>query len=127
MNTPDTPGADRPRLDPMMTGTSCPLDLVSIRATVRRALVERTSPPAAAEVEEITKALRGHLEAMIHRAQEQAGHLSRETPAREHWQHLIDQTRACLSQPRGRALQGTRLYMQELGRCARFLADCLDE
>ncbi|MEU8548945.1 DUF6415 family natural product biosynthesis protein [Streptomyces roseoverticillatus] len=127
MNTPDMSGAHRPRLDPMMTGTSCPLDLVSIRATIRRALVARPSPPDAAEVEEITEALRGHLEAMIRRARELAGQLSRENPAWGHWQHLISQTRACLSRPREPGLQDTRLTMQKLGRCARFLADCLDE
>ncbi|MBH1937847.1 hypothetical protein I5Q34_26855 [Streptomyces sp. AV19] len=113
--------------DPMMTGHSRPLDLVTIRATVRRALQPRRTPATQNEVEEITLALRSHLALMIPEAEDHANRLNRGSLEWNRRQSLVVLARNALGYDWGNSAQAARLNMTELGRCARFLADCLDE
>ncbi|EMF01118.1 hypothetical protein J7W19_14350 [Streptomyces mobaraensis NBRC 13819 = DSM 40847] len=123
-----TPGHRATRLTSMLTGDSAPLDLVTIRATVRRALQDRGSVlPRPEDVAELTMALRGHLRAMLDEALDRAARLDRHTGPWHRWQTLIDRVRTDLSRDAGAGLCSATSYMRELGRTARYLADCLDE
>ncbi|MFI8938292.1 DUF6415 family natural product biosynthesis protein [Streptomyces syringium] len=124
--TPQSPQQEPP-LSTMMTGDSTPLDLVTIRATVRRALQERTALPRAEEVHEITRALRTHLWLMLPAAQAIADGLVRGTGPWHRWRALIDRVRVDLDHDGGSGLCSAVVHMKDLGRTCRFLADCLDE
>ncbi|MBH1935253.1 hypothetical protein I5Q34_13380 [Streptomyces sp. AV19] len=122
---------DRPPLPrPMLTGDTAPLDLVTIRATVRRALQERPVRPCTAEIAELTRTLRAHLGAMLDEAHHRAALLTAGTPARLRWETLIAHVRADLAFGLGQG-QPVRAaadaYVRILARDARFLADRLDE
>ncbi|KNB51510.1 DUF6415 family natural product biosynthesis protein [Streptomyces caatingaensis] len=114
-------------IDPLMTGDTLPLDLVTIRATVRRALHERPSLPPAQEVREITDALRGHLELMRQEGTTRRDLLGRRTEAWHRWNCVLDRARTELEGDPGSGLCSAVAYMQGLGRTCRYLADCLDE
>ncbi|MEV6780725.1 DUF6415 family natural product biosynthesis protein [Streptomyces syringium] len=108
----------------MMTGETPPLDLVGIRATIRRALQERPVRARRAEIEELTGTLREQLELTLTHAQARADELNRGTLAWDRWQALIDQVRADLDHSDTAPCVA---YLEVLARGARFLADCLDE
>ncbi|MEV5505101.1 DUF6415 family natural product biosynthesis protein [Streptomyces orinoci] len=115
---------------PLMNGDNTPLDLVTIRATIRRALQERITPPPAREVDELIRALREHLERMLAEAASRATEVPPGTVARDRWDALIGHVRFDLDFGAGeeRPIRcAARAYMQILARDARFLADCLDE
>ncbi|MGK5639050.1 DUF6415 family natural product biosynthesis protein [Streptomyces sp. URMC 126] len=123
-----TPGHPASRLPSMLTGDSAPLDLVTIRATIRRALQDRGSVlPRPEEVSELARTLREHLRTMLEAAHERAARLERGTGPWHRWQTLIDRVRTDLSRDAGQGLCSATATMRELGRTARFLADCLDE
>ncbi|WP_372407677.1 DUF6415 family natural product biosynthesis protein [Streptomyces luteireticuli] len=114
----------------LMTGDTRPLDLVTIRATIRRALQERPVRPSSYEIAELTRTLRAHLEAMLTEAQHRADQLEPDTTARLRWEALIDHALADLDFGAGaeRPVRcAAQAYLDVLARDARFLADCLDE
>ncbi|WP_344024941.1 DUF6415 family natural product biosynthesis protein [Streptomyces luteireticuli] len=114
----------------LMTGDTKPLDLVTVRAAIRRALQERPIRPPAHEIAELTRTLRAHLEAMLPEAQYRADQLEPDTTARKRWEGLIDHVLADLDFGVGaeRPIRcAARAYLEILARDARFLADCLDE
>ncbi|MFI9718271.1 DUF6415 family natural product biosynthesis protein [Streptomyces sp. NPDC052396] len=115
---------------PLMTGDIPPLDLVTIRATTRRALQERIIHPPAREVDELTRTLREHLERMLTEAASRAADVPSGTVARDRWDALIEHVRSDLDFAAGEARPircAARAYMQVLAHDARTLADCLDE
>ncbi len=111
----------------MVAGENTPLDLVTIRATVRRALQERAALPRASEIREITHTLRGHLQLMLVEAQNRAGQLERGTEPWLGWVALIGRARDDLDRDGGCGLRSAAAYMDDLGRTCRRLVDCLDE
>lgn len=128
MNNPHTPSP--PPLMTLMTGDNTPLDLTTIRATIRRALQERVTRPPLREIDELTRTLRAHLELMLAEARSRADQLTTGTVARDRWDALIDQVRTDLDFGTGehRPVRcAADAYLQVLGRDARFLTDCLDE
>ncbi|MFI1184265.1 DUF6415 family natural product biosynthesis protein [Streptomyces sp. NPDC020799] len=127
MNAADCP---RPpsRLPALMTGDIPPLDLVTIRATARRALTERPQAmPRAEEIREITLTLRGHLELMLTEARERDGQFEPGTTQWYRWTALIERTRAELDIGSGNGLYSAFAHMQALARTTNSLADLLDE
>lgn len=116
-----------PPIMTLMAGENEPLDLVTIRATVRRALQERAALPRAGEIREITGTLRGHLQRMLLEAQNRANQLHRGTDPWLRWTALINRAHDDLQRDGGSGLCSAATYMKELGRTCRYLADCLDE
>ncbi|MBH1935854.1 hypothetical protein I5Q34_16530 [Streptomyces sp. AV19] len=116
-----------PPIATMMAGEIEPLDLVTIRATVRRALQVRPRPPRAAEVHEITSALRGHLSRMVRVARSRVDELERGTMAWIQWTALINRAQDDLNRAVSSGTLPAASYMDDLGRTCRRLADCLDE
>ncbi|EMF00281.1 hypothetical protein J7W19_20270 [Streptomyces mobaraensis NBRC 13819 = DSM 40847] len=111
----------------MLTGDIEPIDLVSVRATVRRALQVRARPPRVAEVREITGALRGHLRRMLRVARSRVEEVERGTTAWIQWTALIHRAQDDLDRVAGSGSFAAAVYMDDLGRTCRRLADCLDE
>ncbi|MER5785618.1 DUF6415 family natural product biosynthesis protein [Streptomyces mobaraensis] len=111
----------------LMTGDIEPIDLVSVRATVRRALQVRARPPRAAEVREITGALRGHVRRMLRVARSRVEGVERGTMAWIQWTALIHRAQDDLDRVAGSGSSAAAMYMDDLGRTCRRLADCLDE
>ncbi|MBH1933097.1 hypothetical protein I5Q34_02125 [Streptomyces sp. AV19] len=119
-----------PPLMTLMTGETPPLDLVTIRTTIRRALQERPFRPPAHEIAELTRTLRAYLKAMLTEAQHRADQLEPDTTARDRWDALISHVLADLDFGAGteRPVRcAAQAYLEILARDARFLADCLDE
>ncbi|WP_372408265.1 DUF6415 family natural product biosynthesis protein [Streptomyces luteireticuli] len=116
-----------PPITPMMTGDIEPLDLVTIRATIRRALAVRPRPPRAAEVREITAALREHLRRMLHVARQRAELTERGTGAWIQWTAVIGRVEDDLARVPAPGRTTAAMHMDDLGRTARRLVDCLDE
>ncbi|MGI5341871.1 DUF6415 family natural product biosynthesis protein [Streptomyces sp. CA-181903] len=114
-------------VDPMLTGDTPPLDLTTIRATVRRALQERTALPPMREVRDLTTTLRGHLEEMRSDAEARRDALERTTVAWHRWNCVITRVESDLAASPGPQPWTAVTYMQILARTARHLADCLDE
>ncbi|MBF6046081.1 hypothetical protein GO001_12710 [Streptomyces sp. NRRL B-1677] len=114
------------RLTTMMTGDTRPLDLVTIRATVRRALQERATGPGPAEAEELTRTLRGHMEAMIAEARFRVDQLDRGTVQWDRSQALIDQVCGDLEHDGDHAAVSATAYLEVLARGAGFLVTSLD-
>ncbi|MGK5639034.1 DUF6415 family natural product biosynthesis protein [Streptomyces sp. URMC 126] len=110
-----------------MTGDIEPLDLVSVRATVRRALQVRARPPRAAEVREITGTLREHMRRMLRVARSRVEGIERGTMAWIQWTALINRAQDDLDRVVGNGGFAAAVYMDDLGRTCRRLADCLDE
>ncbi|MBZ4320542.1 DUF6415 family natural product biosynthesis protein [Streptomyces huiliensis] len=110
-----------------MTGDIEPLDLVSIRATVRRALQVRARPPRVGEVRETTGALRGHVQRMLRVARGRVEGVERGTMAWIQWTALIHRAQDDLDRVAGNGSFAAAVYMDDLGRTCRRLADCLDE
>ncbi len=111
----------------LMTGDVEPLDLVTIRATVRRALQVRARPPRAAEVREITVTLRKHVRRMLRVARSRAEEVEQGTMAWIQWTALIHRVEDDLDRVAEPGRTAAAMYMDDLGRTCRRLADCLDE
>ncbi|MBH1935283.1 hypothetical protein I5Q34_13540 [Streptomyces sp. AV19] len=111
----------------MMTGETGPLDLVTIRATVRRALQERPHPPRVAEIREITATLRGHLQRMLRAARARTDELERGSLAWIQWTALIHRGQDDLVRAVDTGTRAAASHMDDLARTCRRLADCLDE
>ncbi|MFV8133162.1 DUF6415 family natural product biosynthesis protein [Streptomyces syringium] len=116
------------QLRPMMTGELPPLDLVTIRATTRRAVGGRRSVPGPREITELTQALREHLQQMLPHAQARADEIAPGSAARERWQALINRARAAAAaRPDRQGRPAATVHLAALARQTRFLANCLDE
>ncbi|MEV4438101.1 DUF6415 family natural product biosynthesis protein [Streptomyces sp. NPDC049577] len=115
------------RLTSMMAGENPPVDLETIRATVRRALVERPVLPRAEEALEITRALRSHLAVLVEAAVARRNQHRRNSGPWYLWETVIDRARRDMYQGPGCGLRSAVTHMQALGRTAEHILNQLDQ
>ncbi|GAA0464651.1 DUF6415 family natural product biosynthesis protein [Streptomyces stramineus] len=116
-----------PRIESLMTGDTPPVDLVTIRATVTRALLERPVLPRAEEVRALTVDLRAHLAVMADETEARRDACARSTGDWHQWNALLNRARTDMQSDAGPGLKSAVMHMYELGRTCSHLVDKLAE
>lgn len=114
-------------IETLMTGDTTPVDLVTIRATVARALLERPVLPRAEEIHELTTTMNGHLAVMADELESRRDLCRRHSRDWYHWNALLDRARTELDGDAGPGLKSATVHMYELGRTCKHLVNELDK
>ncbi|MFI9723870.1 DUF6415 family natural product biosynthesis protein [Streptomyces sp. NPDC052396] len=116
------------QIESMMVGDTHPLDLVTIRATVDRALqVRRSSIPPHKEIFELASTLRGHLAVMVDEVEARRDALTSRTYDWHQWNTLSDRARTDLKRSAGDGLVSALEHMQEIARTCEHIVNLLSE
>ncbi|MEV8476192.1 DUF6415 family natural product biosynthesis protein [Streptomyces sp. NPDC051173] len=115
------------QLTPMMTGDTAPLDTQRIRATIARALMERPVLPRPEEVQEITGTLHRDVKVLAKEVEERRDEHRWHSTGWYEWHAVLGRAHEDLRRGPGAGLRSAVMHMQELGRTAEHILNCLDQ